>query len=432
MIARIHPAPLAGTVPAIASKSMAHRMIIAAALADAPTHVICDTTCEDIEATARCLRALGARVERDGGSYAIEPVLKGSAVQGAVLDCGESGSTLRFMIPVACALGADATFTGARRLGERPIAPLTDELIAGGCEVDGVGSFPLAVSGSLRPGRFELPGDVSSQYISGLLLATAVMDRPSEIRVSGAIESRPYVNLTLKVLDMFGVPNEAISGQAPDGSRLTVFRVQGGGFRSPGQVAVEGDWSNAAFWLCAGALGDSPVTVEGLDLASPQGDRTILAALSRFGARIVRSTGSATVVPERLSGFDLDARDVPDLVPVIAAVASCAEGTTRIRNCGRLRLKESDRLQTTTETLRTLGASIEVSGDDLVIEGRERLAGGSVASHNDHRIAMMAAVAATRCKRPVEIRGAEAVAKSYPDFFDHYRLLGGSVETLEG
>ena len=280
--------------------------------------------------------------------------------------------------------------------------------------------------------RFELPGDVSSQYISGLLLACSVMDRPSEIWVSGAIESRPYVNLTLKVLDMFGVPSEAISGQAPDGGRLTVFRVQGGGFRSPGRVAVEGDWSNAAFWLCAGALGGSPITVDGLDLASPQGDRTILGALSRFGARIVRSTGSATVVPERLVGFDLDARDVPDLVPVIAAVASCAEGATRIRNCGRLRLKESDRLQTTTETLRALGASIEISGDDLLIEGRERLAGGSVASHNDHRITMMAAVAATRCERPVEIRGAEAVAKSYPAFFDHYRLLGGSVETLEG
>ena len=432
MIARIHPAPLAGTVPAIASKSMAHRMIIAAALADAPTRVVCDTTCEDIEATVRCLRALGARVERDGGAYAVEPVLQGAATRGAVLDCGESGSTLRFMLPVACALGADATFTGARRLGERPISPLTDELIAGGCEVGGVGSFPLTVSGSLRPGRFELPGDVSSQYISGLLLAAAVMDRPSEIRVSGAVESRPYVNLTLKVLDMYGVPSEAISGQAPDGGRLTVFRVEGGGFHSPGQVAVEGDWSNAAFWLCAGALGGSPVSVEGLDLASPQGDRTILAALSRFGTRIVRSTGSATVVPERLAGFDLDARDVPDLVPVISAVASCAEGTTRIRNCGRLRLKESDRLQTTTETLRALGACIEVSGDDLVIEGRERLAGGTVASHNDHRIAMMAAVAATRCERPVEIRGAEAVAKSYPAFFDHYRLLGGSVETLEG
>lgn len=432
MIARIHPAPLAGTVPAIASKSMAHRMIIAAALADAPTRVVCDTTCEDIEATARCLRALGARVERDGGAYVVEPVLQGAAARGAVLDCGESGSTLRFMLPVACALGADATFTGARRLGERPIAPLTDELIAGGCEVDGVGSFPLTVSGSLRPGRFELPGDVSSQYISGLLLATAVMDRPSEIRVSGAVESRPYVNLTLKVLDMFGVPSEAISGQAPDGGRSTVFRVEGGGFRSPGQVAVEGDWSNAAFWLCAGAMGSSPVCVDGLSLTSAQGDRNILAALSRFGAGVRRSTDAATIQPDKLVGFEMSAQDIPDLVPIVAAVAALADGTTIIRDCKRLRMKESDRVATVTETLSRLGADISIDEDSIVVRGKPQLEGGEVDAHNDHRIAMMAAIAATRCAREVTIHGAEAVNKSYPLFFTHYRQLGGQVSFEEG
>ena len=436
MIARIEPRPLAGTVPAIASKSMAHRIMIAAALANGVTHVTCNTTCADIEATVRCLSALGARVEPDADGWTVHPMPKSvehgllRALAGRTLDCGESGSTLRFMLPVACALGADAVFTGAGRLGERPLAPLSDELIAAGCDLEGLGGFPLRTHGRLRPGRFALPGNVSSQYISGLLLAAPLLGQASEVAVTGVLESRPYIDLTVQVLAAFGVPVQIEEGATPGGLPLTVFRVPAQAYRTPGEIAVEGDWSNAAFWLCAGALGDHAVTVKGVQPGSAQGDRNVNGALMLFGARGGRSAQSATIRPDRLRGIDLDAHDIPDLVPVLSAVAACAEGTTRITGCARLRIKESDRLATTASELGALGADIAVDGDSLVIQGKERLRGGQVDSCNDHRIAMMAAIAATRCEDVVEIRGAEAVDKSYPGFFAHYRALGGHVELI--
>lgn len=437
MLARINPKLLSGTVPAIASKSMAHRIIIAAALANGVTRVACDTTCADIDATIRCLTALGARITLIEGGYEIHPAPKSlehgllRALAGATLDCGESGSTLRFMLPVACALGADATFVGAARLGERPIAPLSDELIAAGCTLEGVGGFPLRASGRMRAGRFELPGNVSSQYISGLLLAAPLLDGDTEIAVTGTLESRPYVDLTIDVLASFCVTVDIEEGATPGGIPLTVFRVPRQGYRTPGTIAVEGDWSNAAFWLCAGALGRHSVTVRGVSPTSIQGDRAISAALMLFGAKGQRNARAATIRPDRLHGIELDAHDIPDLVPVLSAVAACAEGTTRFTGCARLRIKESDRLATTAAELANLGACVRVDGDGLLIEGRERLSGGRVESHNDHRIAMMAAIAAVRCEGPVEIAGAEAVNKSYPAFFDHYRLLGGDVELFD-
>ncbi|MBE6469949.1 MAG: 3-phosphoshikimate 1-carboxyvinyltransferase [Coriobacteriaceae bacterium] len=432
MIATITPAPLAGSVPAIASKSMAHRLIIAAALANGETHVVCNTTCDDIDATLRCLTALGARIEAVEDGYRVHPIPKSTslgilrALAGAELDCGESGSTLRFMLPVACALGAEARFTGRGRLGERPLEPLASELIAAGCELEGAGGLPLTAHGRLRAGRFTLPGNVSSQYITGLMLAAPLLDGPSEILVSGRIESRPYVNLTIQALASFGVRVEQERGMS-EGEEATLFRIEGA-YRTGGEVTVEGDWSNAAFWLCAGALGERPVSVEGVSLSSAQGDRTILAVLSRFGARVGRSTSAARVQPDRLHAFDMSAQDIPDLVPVISAVASVAAGTTRISDCGRLRLKESDRLETVAAGLANLGARVEIRRDDLIIEGVDTLSSGTVDAAGDHRIAMMAAVAAIRADGPVRIVGAEAVDKSYPAFFDHYRLLGGSVD----
>lgn len=437
MIARIAPAHLAGTVPAIASKSVAHRLIIAAALANGVTDVTCNTSCADIEATIRCLEALGAKVERAEQGLRVHPIPKSQehgilrALAGATLDCGESGSTLRFMLPVACALGADATFTGAGRLGERPLSPLAEELIVAGCDLQGLGSLPLTTKGRLRAGTFKLPGNVSSQYISGLLLALPILGQPSAIEVTGTIESKPYIALTLQALETFGVSVRVETGAALDGQPRTRYLLDGSPYRTPGSVSVEGDWSNAAFWLCAGAMGTECITVSGLSLSSAQGDRNVLAALSCFGARIRRSTGAATVQPGTLHGFTLSARDVPDLVPVLSAVASVAKGTTVIRDCSRLRIKESDRLQTTTKELCNLGARVRIVDDDLVIEGVDELSGGVVCAHNDHRIAMMAAVAATRCTGAVEIHGAEAVNKSYPLFFEHYRALGGSVALSE-
>ena len=414
MLARITPSPLKGTVPAIASKSMAHRLIICAALANGETHVACNTTCADIEATVRCLTALGARIETVEDGFQVHPTMKSiefgllKALAGGTLDCGESGSTLRFMLPVACALGAEATFVGQGRLGARPLSPLSDEIIAAGCDLQGLGGFPLKTSGRMRPGTFVLPGNVSSQYISGLLLAAPLLAQPSCVQVTGLIESRPYINLTIQAMKAFGVEVNVERIPAKDGQpEVTNFRVSSGSYRTPGSVAVEG-----------------------VSLSSAQGDRNVLAALSRFGARIVRSTNAATVQSDKLAGFEMSAHDIPDLVPVISAVASLAQGRTFIRDCARLRIKESDRLVTTTRELTALGAQVRIAGDDLIIKGVDAFTGGEVDSHNDHRIAMMAAIAASRATGEVVIHGAEAVNKSYPDFFDHYRLLGGKV-TLE-
>ena len=430
----IAPRALRGSVRAVASKSMAHRLLICAALCPGPTRIRCATTSRDIEATASCLEALGALVEREGEWLLVTP-LPGSpatdnlrvALRGATLDCGESGSTLRFMLPVAAALACDAALTGHGRLAERPLSPLYEELLAGGADLSEAGRFPLRVGGRLRAGRFELPGNVSSQYVSGLLLAVPLLAGPSEVRVTEPIESRPYVELTLAALARFGV-EVMVSHEVADGRPCTSFVVSPATpLRSPGEVEVEGDWSNAAFWLAAGALAGE-VAVSGLDLMSRQGDRAVMAALAKLGARVERRGGEAVTSPGSPSGTEMDVSDFPDLVPPLAAVAALAPGRTRLTGCGRLRLKESDRVETVCAGLSALGAHVWSEGDDIVLDGVDELSGGVVDAANDHRIAMMAAVAATRSAGPVTIRGAECVAKSYPAFFEDYRALGGLVD----
>jgi 3-phosphoshikimate 1-carboxyvinyltransferase len=264
---------------------------------------------------------------------------------------------------------------------------------------------------------------VSSQFISGLLFALPLLDGDSELALTGQAESVPYIEMTREMLDTFGVQAEFDGG---------VFSIPGGQtFRSPGVVRVEGDWSNAAFWLGAGAVGTGGVTCAGLDLRSRQGDRAIMDILTRFGA-LVKDNGSAvTVSGGVLRGIEIDARDIPDLVPILAVVAAAAEGTTVIRNAGRLRTKESDRLAAISSVLRGLGADAGETGDGLIIKGVTALTGGEVSSYGDHRIVMAAAIAAAQCAHPVVIRDAQAVNKSYPAFFDDLRALGGCVQVLE-
>jgi 3-phosphoshikimate 1-carboxyvinyltransferase len=430
----ITPHPLMGEIPAIASKSMAHRLLICAALCPEPTDIVCPTTSKDIEATISCLAALGAKVAREGDVLHVTPIPTDAetghlaATRGALLDCGESGSTERFMLPVVAALACEGSLTGHGRLAARPLSPLYEELIAGGCDLTEQGTFPLKVTGSLRNGRFELPGNVSSQYISGLLLAAPLLGGPSEVRVTEPIESRPYVALTISALAQFGVHVSERKESDENGS-YTVYAVSPmTPLRSPGEVVVEGDWSNAGFWLAAGALGQG-VAVSGLDLASRQGDRAMMAALAKLGAQVRRSGGTASVFSGSPNGCEMNVADFPDLVPPLAAVAALAPGTTRLTGCARLRLKESDRVETVVGGLAALGADIAAEGDDIVINGRESLAGGAVDAANDHRIAMMAAIAASRCEGAVTVLGAECVQKSYPAFFEDYEKLGGIVET---
>lgn len=430
MEALINPQPLAGEIPAIASKSMAHRLLICAAFADHTTDITCDTTSADIDATARCLNALGARITRTRVGFRVRPRREATsliAAQTPTLDCGESGSTLRFILPVVCALGVEADLIGAGRLASRPLSPLYEELIAAGANLSEQGSFPLHVSGRIRPGRFQLPGNVSSQYLSGLLLAAPLLGEKTEIVVKEPLESRPYVTLTIRALESFGVSVTETSTTTEEGT-FSIFTVPAHSpYVTPGQVSVEGDWSNAAFWLAAGCLAGPGVSVTKLDLASPQGDRTILAALALLGARLSRRGSQATAAPDTLNACSIDVSDCPDLVPPLAAVACFAQGTTHITGAERLRLKESDRLETVTAALNALGGNVRIENDGLIIEGVDSLNGGTVDAANDHRIAMMAAIAAIRATSPVRILDAGCVAKSYPDFFKDYATLGGNV-----
>ena len=404
-----------GAVRVPASKSQAHRLLICAALGRADCTLLCRGVSRDIAATADCLAALGAGVRMAGDRITVSPIR--SVPEGeCLLRCGESGSTLRFLLPLVGALGAKAVFLREGRLPERPLAPFDGELRRHGMTLESEGAR-LFVSGRLRGGDWTLPGDVSSQYISGLLMALPLLSGDSRLLLSSPLESAPYVEMTGQALRAARVrfTQEGLLYTIPGGQRPAL----------PAAVAVEGDWSNAAFFLAIGALSSAGVTVEGLDGASAQGDRAILELLGRFGARVTVSGGAVTVRRGELRGITIDAAQIPDLVPVLAALGSLAEGETRIENAARLRLKESDRLQSTAAMLSALGARVREEGDGLVIRGRASLDGGEAESFSDHRIAMAAAVAACGSSAPVTLRGAECVEKSYPRFWEDFASLGG-------
>lgn len=418
MNAHIRPSSLGGSVSAVSSKSMAHRLLILAALADEPTEFVCDTFSEDIEATSRCLRVIND--ERRRGFDA-----NGAGCERIALDCGESGSTLRFLLPVVCALGMPACFIRRGRLPERPLDALAQQLALHGITIEEHGR-QLDTAGKMSAGTFTLPGDVSSQYASGLLMAATIMDEPVEVLVSTPVQSRPYLELTVHALMQFG-RDVRCDKVIRDGVEYERFVVDPAPFAVPERCVVEGDWSNAAFWLAAGSLEPEGLTVCGLDPQSAQGDRAIVAALAGFGARIARKGTAVRATADAPRAAVLDVSAFPDLVPPLAAVAATAPGTSRLTNAGRLRLKESDRLKAITCAITRLGGHAQAVGDDLVIEGVEQLGGGTIDACNDHRIAMMGAILATHAKGEVVITDARCVSKSYPGFWEDYALLGGSV-----
>lgn len=391
----ITPAPLHGTIPIIPSKSQAHRLLIASAFADAPTHLICAETNRDIEATADCLRALGASVCRTTDGYTVLPIR--NIPSRADLPCGESGSTLRFLLPIAGALGVDAVFHMQGRLPDRPLSPLWEEMERMGCTLSRPTSDSVSCCGKLKSGEFIISGSVSSQYITGLLFAAALLKRDSRLTLTDTLESAPYVRMTQQVLTQFGVDTKD-------------FFIRGGqSLHSPGTVTVEGDWSNGAFFLAANALG-SELTLLGLDRDSTQGDRAAVNLLSEL------QNGHSQI----------DASDIPDLVPILSIVAAQNHGAhfTGIR---RLRLKESDRVASVIAMLTALGGKAEADENTLRVFPIP-LTGGTVDSFRDHRIAMSAAIAATQCTRKVTIIDAQCVEKSYPNFWTLYAQSGGHYE----
>ena len=417
----ITPHPLAGTVdPVMSSKSQAHRLLICAALAGSPTTLRRMGYSADVQATLRCLKALGADFAREGDDLRVIPMQ--SPRKGALLDCGESGSTLRFLLPVAAALQADCAFTGQGKLSLRPLSPLYEQLQAQGAELSPQGSFPLRCGGALRHGRYTIAGGVSSQVVSGLLLALPSLHGDSYLTVTGRLESKPYVEMTLQALSAFGVRIE----RTADGFFIPGDQV----FLSPGSLSVEGDWSGAAFWLAAGALSPDGVACGPLRLDSAQGDRAILGLLKRFGALTETREGSAAVRGSALRGQETDLSDIPDLAPILAVAAAYAKGRTVLRPIARLRLKESDRVAAILAMLRSLGVDARSEDDQLIIQGQGGVRGGTVDGFHDHRIVLAAAIAATAAAGPVTILGAEAVNKSYPGFFDQFAALGGQVKEV--
>jgi 3-phosphoshikimate 1-carboxyvinyltransferase len=412
----VSPGTLGGTIPAIASKSCAHRLLICAALSGAPSELGCSTVSDDILATARCLEALGAGIERTDGGFSVSPIDREKLPSGPVLDCGESGSTLRFLLPVVCALGADCRLEMGGRLPQRPLSPLYEELVRHGARLSAQGVSPLRTGGKLEDPAFVIPGGVSSQFISGLLLALPIMGGGT-VKVTGKTESRSYIDITCRCMTACGADVRFADG---------VYAVSGG-YAAPKVIAAEGDWSNAAFWLCAGAIGKNAVTVTGLDPDSAQGDRKIVDIIRKFHGNVMVTKSGVTSIPAKLRGTEIDAADIPDLVPVISTLAAAAEGTTRVYDAGRLRLKESDRLAAISNVMSTLGVNITETTDGFTIVGGAPLRGGEVSAWSDHRIAMTAAVASLLADGPVTIDGAECAAKSYPGFFEDFRRLGGEA-----
>ena len=431
---KITPQFLHGSVLVPSSKSMGHRMCICAGLSG--NHCIVDNIAisKDIEATNRCLTGLGVKVTKVYSDYKGRTAFQFHwnhrfSLGPVAVDCGESGSTLRFFIPLGALCNQSFTFKGQGKLVSRPLQPYydifdTQELRY--CTAEN-GNLPLTVNGRLKPGAYVLPGDVSSQFVSGLLFALPLLNGDSTLKILPPLESASYIELTLSSLRIFGIDIKRKD-------RL-YYKIPGRQtYRAPsGRVQVEGDWSQAAFWLVAGAVGSREgLRCRGLSEDSLQGDKAVLKILRNMGADIKINQEAVTILPSRLHGCEIDAADCPDLVPVLSVAAAVAEGTTHIINAGRLRIKECDRLAAMHSELVKLGADITEEPEGLLIKGKpEGLQGGAVVdAWNDHRIAMSMAVAALACKEPVTLTGGESVSKSYPEFWNDYADLGGKTEKI--
>lgn len=413
------PTNVMGKIKAISSKSDAHRLLICGALADAPTKVHCNVMSKDIVATVDCLKNMGAEIEADGDIITVTP---NKFNEKAELDCNESGSTLRFLLPVVSALGIDTTITGHGRLPERPISPLKEEMERKGVTFHTDSKFPLHLTGQLQAGEYEILGNVSSQFITGLLFALPLLDGDSKIRLIPPVESRSYLNITLSALRKFGIEIE---------EQENLYIIKGNQkYISPKEITVDGDWSNSSFFLCAGALNENGVTVEDLDISSPQGDKAILKVLENMGADVKINGTEITVKKNKLNGITVDAADIPDAVPIISVVAAACEGETRIINAGRLRIKESDRIKSVVDMLTAVGGKVEETDDGMIIHGGADLKGGTVEGCNDHRIVMSGAILSAICKSDVTITDYKAVEKSYPHFFEDFNLMGGNANVI--
>lgn len=417
----ITPTKLSGTVQAPSSKSIGHRAIICAALSKGQSTIYNLGVSHDIEATLEAVEALGADIEKiDPSTIQIAGTQK-EQIKSNHIHCKESGSTLRFLIPIAASLtNSPVTFSGEGRLGERPLTSYYEIFDRQNLSyTTNESNLPLEIRGYLKPDMFLLQGDISSQFITGLLFSLPLLDDDSTIHITTNLESKGYIDLTLDTLKDFGV---SINHQD-----YKVFNIPGNQTYHSKDYTVEGDYSQAAFWITAGLIGKE-MNIKGLNPSSKQGDRKILDIVKKMKGQIIKTSDSILVKPSTTLGTAIDASQCPDLVPILAVLGSVSKGTTQITNAARLRIKESDRLASTTSELKKLGADISETDDGLLIHGKEQLKGGVVDSWNDHRIAMAMAVASIKCTQPVKITHCDAINKSYPHFFEDFKSLGGNIK----
>ena len=414
------PTTFDGEVILPPSKSDVHRAIICACLAKGTSVVAPVDFSRDILATIDCMRNLGAEILslQENKLY-----INGKSTfskTNAELDCDESGSTLRFLIPVAGVGGVTTMFSGKGRLPMRPVGIYLDILPEKGVNCETFGGLPLQINGKLKGGIFKVRGDVSSQFITGLLLALPLAEENSEIILTTPLQSKSYIDMTLNTLSKFGIKIDI----TPNG-----YFIKGNQQYKPCQYTCESDWSQAGFFFSAGALGGN-VTVRGLSLNSIQGDRAGLEIFKQFGAEIIADEEKITVKATKnaLHGIDINAENIPDLVPILAVTGAFAKGTTRIYHAERLRIKESDRLKAISENLNRIGCDVKETADGLIIHGTETAQGGLTEGYNDHRIVMSMSIAAAKCLNPIEITDRQSIDKSYPQFFNDYQRINGKIK----
>ena len=420
---KIIPSKLKGSVKIPPSKSMAHRAIICAALSDGICRIDNIDYSDDIIATINAMNSLGATIEKHDDYIEVVGIYKNinKIKENRIIDCNESGSTLRFLVPISLLFKGSNKFIGKGNLGKRPLTTYYNIFNNQGIKYSyEENNLNLVVDGELKPGVFEVEGNISSQFITGLLFALPLLNGDSKITITKEMESKGYIDLTLKAISDFGI--EIIN------NNYSEFIIKGNQKYNARNYRVEGDYSQAAFFLCADGLGNN-VVCRDLDLNSLQGDKEIIDILERMNVVFnTNEIGLSGEVSGELISTVIDGSQCPDIIPVLSAVSALSKGTTEIINAGRLRIKECDRLSAVTSELKKLGAQIIEKEDGLVITGVEKLQGGvEVWSHKDHRIAMTLAIASTMCKKPIIIKDYECVAKSYPSFFEDFKALGGNI-----
>jgi 3-phosphoshikimate 1-carboxyvinyltransferase len=419
---KIMPGQLNGEVIIPPSKSLSHRAIISGAMAKGKSNITNLIMSDDIEATIEAMEALGVNISK--GEHDVEINGTGTLVRAKnVINCRESGSTIRFLVPISLLADGEIKFTGEGRLPKRPLTTFLNIFDEFGVKYEkGEDHLPLTINGKLTGGRYKMKGNVSSQFITGLMYTLPKLDGDSIIEITTPLESIGYVDLTLDMLKKSGIEVE--------NRDYKEFHIKGNQDFKPVNYRVEGDYSQGAFWMVAATLG-AGLDCIGLEEESLQGDKAILNIIEKMGGTVKNTSKGLTSEFIKTNGATIDLSQCPDLGPIVTVMASVSEGETRIINAERLRIKECDRITSMVTELNKIGADITETEDGMIIRGVKKLKGGArVSSWNDHRVAMALAVASTQCEEPIIIEGAESVKKSYPHFWEHFRQLGGKAEEV--